>query len=149
MKLVFLFGLLLSAASFYPYSFGDKVSVADKAAQNAPQEKDLARHEAKIEAGGRALLRTRKNALAFPQKREQSTPGKNKEEEKRQSSYEYRTEQNRTEQQWEKISYELEEKYGNKGRKIWNEIKETWNETWSQKHVQASSHLLRLLAKMH
>jgi len=140
MKLVFLFGLLLSAASFYPYSFGDKVSVADKAAQNAPQEKDLARHEAKIEAGGRALLRTRKNALAFPQKREQSTPGRNKEEER---------EFKQTEQRWEKISYELEEKYGNKGRKIWNEIKETWNETWSQKHVQASSHLLRLLAKMH
>merc|ERR1711962_1151777 len=63
MKLVFLFGLLLSADSFYPNSFGDKASVADKAAQNAPQEKELATHEAKIEAGGRALLRTRQNAI--------------------------------------------------------------------------------------
>jgi len=55
--------LFLRFDQFYPNSFGDKASVADKAAQNAPQEKELATNEAKIEAGGRALLRTRKNAL--------------------------------------------------------------------------------------
>ena len=33
---------------FDQFPFGNKVSVADKAAQNAPQEKELATHEAKI-----------------------------------------------------------------------------------------------------
>ena len=41
--------LFLRFDQFYPNSFVDKVSVADKAAQTTPQEKALARHEAKIE----------------------------------------------------------------------------------------------------
>ena len=41
--------LFLRFDQFYPNSFGDKASVADKAARNAPQEKELATHEAKIE----------------------------------------------------------------------------------------------------
>ena len=41
--------LFLRFDQFYPNSFGDKASVADKAAQNAPQEKELATKEAKIE----------------------------------------------------------------------------------------------------